>query len=151
MPDPTSGLSAAALPLARGRPVEIRRRPHTAVLGRQHQAGRVLFPAAHNESGSQIINLSSLKELCSWDSLQMGYEKALGKLQKERTLQSEKWMHIYQLWVRKEQAPSTRGHCRNRLQSCTDDGDGCIPDSTEAETLSQSSHCSGVTRAPSLI
>lgn len=77
---------------------------------------RILFPAANNQSGGQIINLSSLKEVCSRDSLQMGHEKALGKLQKEITLQNEKWMHIYQLWVTKEQAPSIWGHRWNPLQ-----------------------------------
>jgi hypothetical protein len=40
----------------------------------------------------------------------MRHEKALGKLQEEITLQSEKLMHIYQRWVTKEQAPSLWGH-----------------------------------------
>ena len=77
---------------------------------------RIFFPAANNQNGSQIINLSSLKELCSWDSLQMRHEKALGKLQEEIMLQSEKLMHIYQRWVTKEQAPSLWGHRWNQLQ-----------------------------------
>lgn len=69
-----------------------------------------------NQSGSRIINLSPLEELCSWDGLQMGHEKALGKLQKEITLQNEKWMHIYQLRVAEEQAPSIWGHRWTLLQ-----------------------------------
>lgn len=39
-----------------------------------------------------------------------GARKALGKLQKEITLQNEKLMHIYQPWVMKEQAPSISVH-----------------------------------------
>lgn len=98
-------------------PVGIWDHCQTVVLVLHHQGWRrTLFPAANNRSGSQIINLSSLKEVCSWDSLQMGHEKALGKLQKEITLQNEKLMHIYQLWVTKEQAPSIWGHCWNQLQ-----------------------------------
>lgn len=54
--------------------------------------------------------MSPLEELCSWDGLQMGHEKALGKLQKEITLQNEKWMHIYQPGVAEERAPSIWGH-----------------------------------------
>lgn len=74
--------------------------------------GRILFPEANNQSGSQIINLSPLEGLCSWDGLQMGHEKALGKLQKEITLQNEKRMHIYQPGAAEEQAPSIWGHHR---------------------------------------
>lgn len=77
---------------------------------------RIFFPAANNQNGRQIISLSSLKELCSWDSLPMRHEKALGKLQEEITLQSEKLMHIYQRCVTKEQAPSLWGHRWNQLQ-----------------------------------
>lgn len=42
-------------------------------------------------------------------------KKALGKLQKEITHQNEKLMHIYQLWVTKEQAASFWGRCWNQL------------------------------------
>lgn len=98
-------------------PVGIWRHCQMAVLEPHHRSWQRLFlPAANNQNGSQIINLSSLKELCSWDSLQMGHEKALGKLQKEITLQSKKLIHIYQLWVTKEQALSFRGHRWNQLQ-----------------------------------
>ena len=78
------------------------------------------LPAASDQTGRQVINLSPLKELCSRDSLQMGREKALGKLQKEITLQDEKWMHIYQPWVTDEQPPSIWDCCWNQLQSCSD-------------------------------
>lgn len=92
----------------------------TAVQVLHHWGWRgILSPAANNQSGSQIINLSFLKELCSWDSLQMGHEKALGKLQKEITFQNEKLMHIYQLRVTKEQAPSIWGHCWNQSRRAT--------------------------------
>ena len=98
-------------------PVGIWRRCQTAVLVPHHRSWqRLFFPAANNQNGNQIINLSSLKELCSWDSLQMGHEKALGKLQKEITLKNEKLIHIYQLWVTKEQAPSFWGHRWNQLR-----------------------------------
>lgn len=103
LPASQSGFLASALCLSIAGPVGIWHHYQTAVLVLPHQGWqRILFPAANNQSGSQIINLSSLKELCSRDSLQMGHEKALGKLQKEITLQNEKLMHIYQLWVTKE-------------------------------------------------
>lgn len=79
-------------------------------------ADNFFFPAANNQGGSRIIPSSSPEELCSWASLQMAHEKALGELQKEIMLQNEKWMHIYQLWVTKERAPPVWGHCRRQLQ-----------------------------------